>query len=411
MVARLLLPLRLRPRVMRCARGTPVAVRWISATRAVKGIRRHQQKVPASLAVATPEELRALAATSADQTTGSLRYHAAFRHWSTAAIALLRQELSHILPHPLDRVASARLQAQLGRAATVGAMPSFADPGARTGYALNFFSRALRLAHLLFDTRQASMPSFMGEALDEMLFSAGTSSAPPAAPFVGQLTSIGGGPGYDFVAAALVTSFHAMARDKGLAAATDNHDDDENTRPTRAPMTTIRATVLDYEKGWYDLVDAMTGVIQTVLPNAQHTCAFGICDITKPLTDPSNRACLAQVECTDLWVVQYCVAENATLLRASDYVFFTELFAACPEGALFVFTETTYRQWPELVDCMGDATFDVAFPKPNGRIMLLRKRRGARIRDEQLALCDKFRRVQEQHAKRMARGIHCQRQA
>jgi hypothetical protein len=300
-------------------------------------------------------------------------------------------------------------------------MPSFEDPGARTGYALDFFSRTLLLADLLFDTiARKSTPSFMVEALNEMMLfpsaqspssaatSASSTSSTSAFPaFSCHLTSIGGGPGYDFVAAALVTSFHAMARQGDFGPADINaqnaHDEDGPSTLESAPMTTVHATVLDYEKGWCDIVEAMTRVTREVL-HKEHACTFGICDITKPLADPSNQACLAKAACTDLWVVQYCVAENATLLRESNYVFFTELFEACKEGSLFVLTETTYRQWPELVDRIGDATFDVAFPKSNGRIMVLRKRRGARISDAQLSLCDKFRRVKVLHEKKLERG-------
>ena len=58
-----------------------------------------------------------------------------WRLWSTAQHRLLCQELRLLLP-PVDEQATAQLQRALSEAAHHGAMPSFADTGARSGYTL-----------------------------------------------------------------------------------------------------------------------------------------------------------------------------------------------------------------------------------------------------------------------------------
>jgi hypothetical protein len=65
------------------------------------------------------------------------------------------------------------------------------------------------------------------------------------------------------------------------------------------------------------------------------------------------------------------------------FVFFRDVFSQAKENSIFVFTETTHRLWPELVDvALETAGFDVAFPRRNGRgksgrQLILRKRAGA----------------------------------
>ena len=60
------------------------------------------------------------------------------------------------------------------------------------------------------------------------------------------LISIGGGPGYDFVAAALLVSYRNILQS-------------QRKLLTLSPeaTTTVRSTVFDYEEGWWDLVDCM----------------------------------------------------------------------------------------------------------------------------------------------------------
>jgi hypothetical protein len=125
------------------------------------------------------------------------------------------------------------------------------------------------------------------------------------------------------------------------------------------------------------------------------------------------------LDSTDLWTCQYCIAENAVQLRESNFSFFVGLFSAAKEGAMFVFTETTHRLWPELMDVAlatihtekgKGMSFEVGFPgiggrNKTGRQMVLRKRKGAIISEDQLALCEEFRRDSQMHEQRLKNGI------
>ena len=102
----------------------------------------------------------------------------------------------------------------------------------------------------------------------------------------------------------------------------------------------------------------------------------GKCDITKSFTDPSNS--LLQVSSADIIVCQYCVAENAHLLRDSDYIFFRDLLVHIKDGAIVILTETTHRLWPAFVDLMNDQDFQVAFVRERGTQLVLRKHAGCR---------------------------------
>jgi hypothetical protein len=139
-------------------------------------------------------------------------------------------------------------------------MPSFGDPGCRSGYALNYFCRARLLADLLIDT--GSLPAFFAERMEELFRPEDgvTKSC--------RIASIGGGPGYDFVSAALVATFIANSSSGGGQA------------------TKIHGTVFDYEEGWHDLVPAMSRATCTVLELESHPqtsfCDWGgKCDITR----------------------------------------------------------------------------------------------------------------------------------
>merc|ERR1711920_434886 len=110
------------------------------------------------------------------------------------------------------------------------------------------------------------------------------------------------------------------------------------------------------------------------------------------LSHPNNSGCLQIASSVDLWVCQYCVAENMAKLRDSKYVFFTDLFAAAREGALFIITEVTPRLWPDFVEAIQaqpDLGLEVAFVQYSKRRqsalrrhvgrpqLVLRKKRGA----------------------------------
>lgn len=324
----------------------------------------------------------------AHKTPGSIQYFKAWKQWLDIVLTALHDDLVHRLtPSPIGRdnssntstttTATRQLSLQLGHAADTGAMPSgFQSAHARVGYALGYFGRIRLLAHILLYQQQQCHPphSSMFQKQLQQLFLGPTFSktSNTSTNTTIKLTSIGGGPGFDFCAAAIVATFSNGSRKKS-----------SSKKPsTAAGHTTstscVHATILDYEPGWESLVQVMAESTQSILNTTDddtqhhhhHTCQFGgRCDITKSLLcHESNAACLALVDTTDLWTCQYCVTENATALRESNFVFFRELFAAVQEKTLFVFTDTTHRLWPELVDIVQPLQcYQIAFVHGHGR--------------------------------------------
>lgn len=323
----------------------------------------------------TRDELRSIASASRHKVPGSSNSLKTWRFWSDKTLQLIQSDLRESLPVAVDKQALKELSFQLGVAADIGAMPSFENEGARAGYAVNYFCRAQLMADLLF----SSDSPILVETIDDLL--GGRS--------ICRIGSLGGGPGYDFVAAALLASYRSEQRGQ--------------------LPTNLQVTIFDYEEGWDSLVDAMAGSVQTVL-GGSHSCGFCTCDITVPFSDPVNTQCRLQMKDTDIWFCSYCVAENAKKLRAGEYVFFRELFSQAKEGAVFVFTETTHRLWPELARAAPENGFDMSFPsrfqKQLGkRQMVLRKREGATIGEEELALCAMFDRDNDLHEQKIQNGI------
>ncbi|KAL3911299.1 MAG: hypothetical protein SGILL_007334 [Bacillariaceae sp.] len=304
--------------------------------------------------VLSSDELRELLRKYSRKKYGSGKYRKGWRHFMYSASSAIRQELSENLPHPVNRKALENLAFRLGVAADTGQRPCFVDAGARSGYALDFFCRARNLADFLMDRDQPIFPDFWGDALtNSPMLSREEDEAASSKSF--QITSIAGGPGYDFLAAALVALYSASDLDH---------------------VPSIRTTVLDYEEGWKDLVHCMNAATRKVLPDFDFACDWGgKCDVTKPLSHPNNAACLPCIDSTHLWTCQYVVAENAQRLRDSDFVFFKDLFEAMPEGALFILTETTPYLWHELTSLMLEHCpyMQVGFPNKRGYQMVLRK--------------------------------------
>jgi hypothetical protein len=325
-------------------------------------------------------ELRDIASASTLKVPGSLSYLRTWHHWSELSIQLIRSEFIANLPTPVDREALTKLSFQLGVAADTGSMPSFEHDGARAGYAADYFCRAQLMADILFSSECA----FWKEDADR-LWSSGTQC---------NIGSLGGGPGYDFVAAALIATYKSQQQ-----------------RPTTTlpPPVSLRATIYDYQHGWAPLVEKMASAVEHTLGGA-HSCRFGGCDITLPLSDPTNAACLGAAFDTHVWFCSYCVAENARKLRDGNFIFFRDLFHAAKPGALFVFTETTHRLWPDFAAIIiaNTAGFDVAFPKSRGNRqnhqMVLRKRVGATLGKKEMEWCKVFERHNEMHERKIRNG-------
>ncbi|CAJ1962729.1 unnamed protein product [Cylindrotheca closterium] len=341
--------------------------------------------------ITSPGELKEIACSYSQRQPGSSSYFKGWQHWKMLAIESIRYDLSNNLPYQFDKAKFENLFFRLGVAADMGEMPSFSDPGARSGYALEFFCRARNLADLYIDALNPSldMPQNWVESMKESPMLAGDSQDTRAY----EMVSIGGGPGFDFVGSAMVASFatHTFGEEAGSRA--------------------IQATVFDYEEGWGDLVKAMDISTRRVLQQSKLSCRWGGgCDITKSLDDPSNAGCLEAVKSTDLWICQYCVAENAIRLKESDYIFFRELFQHAKEGSVFVLTETHPRVWPEFYKLMKAhcAFMEIGFRK-NGRQMLVRKSINGRqktplISNKDLELVKKFESIGKFHERKLNSG-------
>jgi len=349
-----------------------------------------------------PSAINSIAFRAALKKPGSLRYLSDWRQYSQSVLEQIQHELAQNLPHPINQTATDQLTWDLGNAADDGIMPSFSNAGARAGYALGLLqSRARMLADLLQgDTVE---PPF--DDNNNLLFLNTTCTNRHC-----NLLSIGGGPGYDFLGAALVASFHNERA--AFAAKAPAGYGTRNQKCTNTNLT-IRATVYDYEPGWTDLVETMTRVAHSIFPTSSannYQCHFGgRCDITLPLSTNINQCILKDTPTTDVFVCQYCVAENAAQLRRDNFVFFRNLLDLAPEGAVLVFTETTHRLWPELVAAMSGG-FEVSFPflkrGRNGVCLLVRKKQEAKIlSDQHLATCKRFALHQEMNERRQQNGF------
>ncbi|KAL7532517.1 hypothetical protein ACHAWF_004169 [Thalassiosira exigua] len=353
-----------------------------------------RNKLPSIL---SPEELRDLGLSLSKRRRGSHSFHKGWIHWRTSALDAIRYHLSQNLPRPADKSEFENLFFRLGVASDVGEMPSFEEAGARSGYAVEFFCRARYLADLYVDALNPAyeFPQFWLDGLmgTPML------DGDVAGTVAGEgdefsMVSLGGGPGFDYVSAAVASSFCSYTSTKlqGKGA--------------------MRATILDYEEGWGDLVRAMGNSTQQILQTTDFHCDWGgKCDITKSIFDPCNAACLLLVNETNLWTCQYCVAENAMQLKESKFVFFHELFRCAQPGSLFVLSEVHPRIWPDFYRLMEDHCpyMQIGFNK-NGRQMLLRKslddehQNGPLISEKDRLILQKFVELGDCHERKISSG-------
>ena len=339
--------------------------------------------------VETSQQIHDLAQKYSSKQRGSVNYRKAWRHWSRLAVDAIREELAehHIAPmSEQDEANFQNLAYRLGVAADYGEMPSFENSGARTGYALDYFCRARLLSDILI-VDDAMVPDFWSNNdsndadtdTDRNILSCDVEDRYPLFPVSSttsrcNITSLGGGPGFDFVAAALVAQFRNSGRREG---GQGKHDDDLRT------LMSIDTTILDYEDGWEDLVNAMESATQNVILEShdRYKCRWGgRCDITKSIYDEVNVGWTeTMLPNTNIWTCQYCIAENANKLRDSNYIFFKELFEAAKVGSVFILTETTPRLWPELYDLIIDTEpykyyMEVGFVNMRGEQMILQKK-------------------------------------
>lgn len=319
------------------------------------------------LNILSPDELHDLAISLSKRKPGSNGFSRGWIQYRTAALDSIRYHLYTNLPHPADKANFEQLFFNLGVASDRGEMPSFEDAGARSGYAVEFFCRAKNLADLFADTFNTDyeFPEYWLEGLRGSPVLGSSDSGDYS------VVSLGGGPGFDYVSAAVATSYCSYIESLRDEEDTDAGDESSNSLK-------LHATILDYEEGWGDLVRAMVNSTQIILDPSSSalSCDWGgKCDITQSIFHPSNAACALLLDSTNLWVCQYCVAENAQKLHESNYIFFRELFQHSQPGTLFVLSEVHPRLWPKFYELLEDESChmeEVGFNK-NGRQMLLRK--------------------------------------
>lgn len=341
------------------------------------------------LDISSPEELQELVEKVAQKVPRSKKYDAAMRNWCTKSVEAIRYHLSQNLPHPADPEAFGELFFNLGTAADRGEMPSFACPKARAGYAIEFMCRARLITDLFLNKyiEPASEDAYASKFCNNR-------NSDEIIDKTCRILSLGGGPGYDYLGVLLADTFGTAGLGK----------------------TRIEGIVFDYEEGWQDLVEAMNTATQLALVNDNKSFVKwgGGCDITKPLSDPSNAACKSEVASSDLIICQYCVAENAKRLRDSEFCFFADLFEKAADNTTIVVTEVTPRIWPEITDVIlqrpdGGKGFSIDFlraiKRQLGPQLVVQKREGNTISTAELAACEEFRRLQELHERKIQNGF------
>ena len=411
----LLLLLLLTPPSLTHAFSTPVVASGVEST-ARKRIgkksfinKERNDKLPPIL---TPNELHTLGTSLSKRIRGSHSFHKGWLNWRTCAIDAIRSDLSNNLPHPTNRTKFENLFFRLGVASDVGQMPSFEDAGARSAYAIEFFCRARNLADLYIDGHNPNyiFPEFWLDSLMSTPMLGGGSSTAEE-PY--STVSLGGGPGFDYVSAALATSFCSYYNTTSSSSSTNKISSHDQTGM-------IKATILDYEEGWGDLVQTMTNSTQNILQNSNLQCNWGgKCDITQSIFHTNNGPCLELVNSTQLFTCQYCVAENANSLQESNYIFFHDLFKYAQDGTLFVFSEVHPRLWPDFYHLIKDhcTYMSIGFNK-NGRQTVLQKRlsrsrvtddndyeeQEVMISDKDLRLVKKFEELATYHKRKINSG-------
>jgi hypothetical protein len=314
---------------------------------------------------------------------GSLQWQKTWITWSNSMIKQIRQEMMRTIltEDDLDgsMIAMKELEQHLSLVGDRGKIQkeTFSHPGARLGYTLSHMGRIRRLADLLiFSKTKNQLDNSKQKASFEttrttQLISSFRDTLMGKHGQTCQILSIGGGPGYDYIAMCLLSLFlqRTLTNEKS-----QQHDTFQ-----------VRCVVFDYELGWKDLIERLeksTNLILSHVGMRGNSCIFGgACDITQNLDETVNHNFRDQISTTDVFVCQYCIAENYTRLKDVHYCFFQDLLTRSSDGTLFLFTETTHRMWPDLVDYM-ETGFEVAFVKNRSLQLLVQKRTGSILSDD-----------------------------
>jgi hypothetical protein len=279
------------------------------------------------------------------------------RLWKSWSHAQLKLVLDLVLAHQeikADSAAWEKLSSSLSVALIEGIMPEgFQDGGARAGYTLGrLMSRSQKVADSLL--HQPSRDFWLRGALRELLVrdnarteregekegeenrKGGKEGGREAC----RVLSVGGGPGFDFIALVLLSDFFGLGF--------------EETLP-------IDALVTDYEPSWRSDASYVARAVAQSQPQrrpfagstAMHSADFATADITLPMAHADNEDLASVLRAPPvgglIFVASYVVAENAVRLREGKFIFFRDLARLAPPGSLFLMTETSHHMWPEVL--------------------------------------------------------------
>lgn len=287
-----------------------------------------------------------LARKAKQKVPGSTNDRKLWRHYCHRFAQDVQQELRLATKDKVNRRAAQELEFALGATgASRGIMPDFSNLSALRGYSLQHFGRVRMLGDLLTQTQ----PDWLARGVNA-LFPRGCDGSEQQQSNQQSsfrdinLVSLGGGPGYDYVAAVALSEYRSGPK--------------------------IKARVLEYEEQWEKCVSSMEAATRSILKRDRHCLNFGKCDITLPLSHVANSDLVQPDNLQgDIFSCSYCLAENAVALQKENWIFFRDLFHHASHGALFLVTDTTHRLWPELANVAKDAGLRFATPYlKNGKV-------------------------------------------
>jgi hypothetical protein len=215
------------------------------------------------------------------------------------------------------------LIAGLKRATHAGERPPFSDDDARVHYVHEYApQRCLTFSVALYDR-------ICNRVFSSLLIDHDQQSPVYA-------LSIGGGPGFDFIAL-LLLGVHLLELHKYVG-----------TRCDTDSVRTLDLRVIDNEAGWQSQVEFMANKCLTYVRPApsplwtQSRCVFEWGDITCADVDSItlNR--------TDLFVFQYVILENAMLLRGCDWGMVRTVLRHAKKGAIVYVVDSSDALFPEV---------------------------------------------------------------
>lgn len=229
-----------------------------------------------------------------------------------------------------DERAGRSLGHELNLAVKEGVAPSFSEKSALAHYTLD---RCYYRVGIVYKTLMSD--DTVMSALRAELFESGKEEI--------HVMSVGGGPGFDAVAVALIAALYGTCK-------------------------TVRCSVFDREPGWEDLFLALASHLEDLLANTADTTMqqlcfqkrFETCDICLPLSDPQNHKLAETLRGkVDLGNFVYLVHENAAKLRAMNAPvsqgiggIFPDMFQAVSANAhntSLLFLDSSPFLWPSFV--------------------------------------------------------------